>query len=133
MTQRVFLIVVSIFTALSGLGLLLIPAECAGFYGVALDASGDVFARFAGAIVIGLSVAFWYARDGATSMTMGPVLKGVMYAGCTAYFLTLIVVAWAAIGGAFGPAAWVTVVIHAVIAAGFMYFAELRKSPAPAM
>jgi hypothetical protein len=130
MTQRVFPIVVSIVTLLYGLGLLLVPAECAAFYGFTLDASGDVFARFAGAVVIGLAIAFWYARNGDAGLTLAPVLKGVMYAGCTAYVLTLIVVGWGATIGQFGPAAWTTVVIHAVIAFGFMYFAEFRRTAA---
>lgn len=62
------------------------------------------------------------------AMMMSPATKGLLYAGCIFNVLGLIVAAWAATAGRMGAMGWVLAVIQLLLAIGFIYFAEGRRS-----
>jgi hypothetical protein len=130
MTPRIFLTIVAIIFAVSGLGFLLVPGECLNTLGITPDVGGLVAGRIAGQGFFGLAVAFWYARNADMSASMSPAVKGVLYGGCLFNILGVIVAAWAAIAGQIGPAGWAVAAVHLVLAAGFIYFAELKPAAA---
>jgi hypothetical protein len=132
MTAKAFLIIVAILSAIFGLGMLLIPGECLATLGVTIDVSGDVAGRIAGTALIGLAVGFWYARDADMSGMLSPAAKGILYGGCIFNILGVIIAVWATIAGKTGPMGWLLAVIHLVLAVGFIYFAELKRSMARA-
>lgn len=127
MNAKSFLIVASIITVIFGLGMLLAPGECLSVLGVTPDAGGDVAGRVAGTALIGLAVGFWYARD-ADMAGMMPAAKGIMYGGCTFNVLGVIVAVWLTIAGRMGTMGWVLAVIQLLLAIGFIYYAEARRS-----
>lgn len=132
MTAKAFLIIVAILTAIFGLGMVLAPGKCLATLGLTPDVSGDVAGRIAGTALIGLAVGFWYARDADMSGMMSPAAKGVLYGGCIFNILGVIVAIWATISGTMGPMGWVLAVIHLILAIGFIYFAEMKRSMARA-
>jgi hypothetical protein len=132
MNAKSFLIVVSILSAIFGLGMLLAPGECLATLGVTPDVSGDVAGRIAGTALIGLAVGFWYAREADMSGMLGPAAKGVLYGGCIFNILGAVVAAWATIAGKIGPMGWVLAVVHLILALAFIYFAEVKRSMAKA-
>jgi len=132
MSAKAFLIIVSILAAVFGLGMLLAPGECLATLGVTPDVSGDVAGRIAGTALIGLAVGFWYARDADMSGMLSPAAKGVLYGGCIFNILGVIVAVWLTVAGTIGPMGWALAIIHLILAIGFIYFAELKRSMARA-
>lgn len=128
MTLRIFLVIAAIVFAIAGLGFLLVPGECLSSLNLASDPGGIVFGRIAGQGFIGLAIAFWYARNAEMSFELSPALKGVLYGGCSFNVLGVIVAGWATIAGQIGALGWVAVIVHLVLALGFIYFAELKRS-----
>jgi hypothetical protein len=131
MTLRIFLIVAAVIFAVSGLGFLLAPGECLTTLGLTPDTSGLIAGRIAGQGFIAMAVAFWYSRNADVSM-MSPELKGVLYGGCLFNILGVIVAAWATIRGQIAAIGWVDAAIHLVLALGFIYFAEMKRTMARA-
>ena len=132
MTLRLLLIVAAIVFVIFGLGLLLVPAQLMAPYGVALDPAGELMGRLGGQALIGLAIAFWYARDTDVKAAMSPAMKGVLYGGCTFNIIGFIVALWATLTGQMGPGGWIAVAIHAVIGAGFLYYADFSRRAAMA-
>jgi hypothetical protein len=120
MSLRAFLVIPAVIYALLGLGLLFAPEATMGPYAIPLDANAVIMSRIAGAAFIGLAIVFWFAREGGPS----PAQKGVLYGGCAANLLALLGALWVVIGGQVSAGGWLIVVVHAVLAAGFAYYAS---------
>jgi hypothetical protein len=129
MTLRAFLIVPAVVYAIIGLGFLFAPETAMGPYAITLDANGVIMSRIAGAAFIGLAIMFWYARDAETA-PMSPALKGVLYGGCTANVLALLGALRVVLRGQVSPGGWLIVAVHAVLAAGFLYYADFSRRAA---
>lgn len=128
MGSRVFLIIVAVFYLVFGLGMLLTPGECLAFYGIAQDAGTLLVSRIVGACLVGLAVTLWYARDTDLAMELEGAAKGVVYGACTVNVLGAIIAVWATVSGQMAATGWVAAILHAVIAAGLMYFAEFSRT-----
>jgi hypothetical protein len=113
---RLLMIVSGTFEALFGLSALLAPNILIAALGTVPDASSVFLARILGAATLGLGVAALLARDelnakGGLAAAYGLGLYNVLAAGF---------ILWTA-AGIGGAALWGTGLIHAVIAALFVY------------
>ncbi len=123
--MKTFFSVVSALLVLLGAAWLVFPGTMLGRWGVQSDAIGAFVARRYGAMLLGYAVMMWLAR------TAGPSPARVAILGGGAFVTALVTLL--SLGGvltrAVGPGAWTTVVIEAVLAAGFLYYflAERRQ------
>jgi hypothetical protein len=128
MNLRLFLTIVTVVSAIFGLGLLLIPGPFMAAYGLALDEGGQLMGRVAGEALIALGVIMWFSRDG----QMSSVPLAALYGGATFNAIGLIVALWAVLTHLLGSLGWVIVVLHVLLLAGFCYYA-FEGRPKPAM
>lgn len=116
MNRSLFLTIVAVVNALFGLAMLIAPARLATFYGMAFDATSLYVARIAGAILLGLAVTQWAAREAPAS----GLVTGVLVSGLVASGLAVVVEVHGTVEGVVGATAgWSTVILHALFAAGF--------------
>jgi hypothetical protein len=117
MRREHFLVFAAVAYAIFGVGLLVVPAEFMAPFGVPLDASGALMSRVLGSALLFLAALFWMMRGDLTSKTARAVfVTQALYNGVD------IVVLVAAISvGTMGALGWMPVVLHAVLAAGFIW------------
>ena len=128
MNLRLFLIIVTVVSAIFGLGLLFIPGPFMAPFGLALDDGGQFMGRVAGESLIALGVIMWFSRDG----QMSSVPLAALYGGATFNAIGLIVTLWAVLSNLVSSLGWVVVVLHVLLLAGFCYYA-FEGRPKPAM
>ncbi len=114
---RLLMIVSGAFEALFGLSALIAPNMLIAALGTTPDASSVFLARILGAATLGLGIAALLARDdldtkGGLATAYGLALYNVL-AAC--------IILWTAAAVIGGAALWSTGLIHAVIAALFVY------------
>lgn len=117
------LLVKAIISVVSGLGLLLLPGAFMGLAGVTLDASGAVMARMVGALLVGIAVTCWFARNADSSVGREALVLGLFVAD-TLGFVVILLAQLAGLMTAFG---WVFVLLWLLLAAGLGYFRFLAK------
>lgn len=103
--------------ALPGAILVLAPQAIMGIYGLQLDAAGAFAARVQGALMLGLALIFWSARDAGPSA----LRTGVLAAGLLINALQAAITALATISGVLNAAGWPAALLHAALALGFAY------------
>ena len=124
MNRTTFLIIAAIIPALFGIALLLAPAQMAATYGTTLNASGIHVARIAGSSLIVIGWITWGARNGSGAEAM----RAVLVSGAVANVLDLLISGYATMNGVIGSGiGWATVVLHILLAAGFGYFAFVKR------
>jgi hypothetical protein len=125
MTLRFFLIAASAISAFLGLVMLLVPGDGLVLLGATTNVNEEAAGHIAGTALIGLAIAFWYARDAQfETMEMSPAMKGILYGGCFFNSTGVIEAAWLTLAGRLGSLGWVLAAIHLFLAVGFFYFAE---------
>jgi len=117
------LLVKAIISVVSGLALLLLPGAFMGLAGVTLDASGAVMARMVGALLVGIAVICWFAKNADPSVGREALVLGLFVAD-TLGFVVILLAQLAGLMTAFG---WVFVVLWLLLAAGLGYFRFLAR------
>ena len=113
----------AIVSVVSGLALLLLPSAFMGLAGVTLDASGVVMARLVGALLVGIAVICWSARNADPSVGREALVLGLFVAD-TLGFVVILLAQLAGLMTAFG---WVFVLLWLLLAAGLGYLRFLAK------
>lgn len=113
----------AIISIVAGLALLLLPSAFMGLAGVTLDASGVVMARMVGALLVGIAVICWFARNADPSVGREALVLGLFVAD-TLGFVVILLAQFAGLMTAFG---WVFVLLWLLLAAGLGYFRFLAK------
>ena len=88
-----------------------------------LDASGAVMARMVGALLVGIAVICWFARNADPSVGREALVLGLFVAD-TLGFVVILLAQFAGLMTAFG---WVFVLLWLLLAAGLGYFRFLAK------
>lgn len=117
------LLVKAIISVVSGLALLLLPGAFMGLAGVTLDANGAVMARLVGALLVGIAVICWFARNADPSVGREALVLGLFVAD-TLGFVVILLAQLAGLMTAFG---WVFVLLWLLLAAGLGYFRFLAR------
>ena len=124
--MKTFLSVSSLLVAVLGSAWLSVPAAMLGRWGAQTDAIGPFMGRRYGTMLLGYAVILWLSRAAGPSPARTAVLVG---GACATGLITL-----ASLGGIFsgivGPGAWVTVVVEALLASGFLYFLVVERAAA---
>lgn len=117
------LLVKAIISVVSGVALLLLPGAFMGLAGVTLDANGAVMARLVGALLVGIAVICWFARNADPSVGREALVLGLFVAD-TLGFVVILLAQLAGLMTAFG---WVFVLLWLLLAAGLGYFRFLAR------
>jgi hypothetical protein len=123
MKLSALLSVKAIISIVCGLALLLIPGAFMGLAGVNLDPSGTMMARLVGALLIGIAVMCWTARNADPGVGREAFVLG-LFVGDTLGFVVMLLAQLAGLMTAFG---WVFVLLWLVLAACLGYFRFIAK------
>jgi hypothetical protein len=123
MKLSLFLSVKAIISIVCGLALLLIPGAFMGLAGVTLDPGGTVMARLAGALLIGIAIMCWTARNADPSVGREAFVLGLFVADALGFVVILL----AQLAGLMTALGWVAVLLWLVLAAGLGYFRFMAK------
>ena len=123
MKLSLLMLIGAIVTFLFGLGFILVPVWVMSNYGVTLDVSGEFLGRYLGASFLGISALAWLARNAEASATR----RAIVYALFLTSVLGFVVALFDVFTGVGNALVWSTVVIYLFFAAGFGYFAFLKK------
>jgi carboxyl-terminal processing protease len=116
--MRTFFSVASMLLVLLGIGWLLFPETMLDRWAVGTDAVGIFVARRYGALLLGFAAMLWYGRSSGPSPARTAILGGAAFAAAAVAAVSFSGV----ITRTVGPGAWLTAVIEAVLAAGFLFF-----------
>ena len=122
--MKVFLSVAAVLIALLGAAWLLIPEAMLGRWGVQTDPVGVFMGRRYGTVLLGYAVILGLGRASGPSIARTAILAG----GAFVAGLVTLVSLWGVLTSTVGPGAWVTVVIEALLAGGFLYFLVVGRA-----
>lgn len=105
-----------------GIGLLIIPVQFMAMYGVGLNPGGAMMARILGSALIGFALLFYWMRNDGRDTLMS-VLRASFVYNVVDFFVVLS----ATLGGVMNAMGWMPVGLHVFLAAGFGYFAFMKK------
>ena len=116
--MKMFLSVVSVLMVLLGAGWLFFPETMLARWDVETDHIGVYVARRYGGLLFGYAAILWFGRTSGPSAARAAILGGGALVTTVVTLLSLVGV----VTGAIGPGAWGSVVIEALLAAGFVYY-----------
>ena len=122
MNRNAFLVFVAVVSIIYGIGNLLMPAWVNEMHGLTSSPGTSLVSRYLGASLLGLGVMSWFNRDAADSDA-----SGFMRGGLVVAVAGLIVSVQAMMAGLMSTMGWVTVIVQALLALGFMYFAIMKR------
>jgi hypothetical protein len=123
MRLNTFLLIASLVAIVFALGFLLAPAQVPATYGIQADAQVAMMGRFFGAALFHLDVAIYLLRN----VVDPDALRGLVVAGIIGTLLGLLVALHGQLSAVVNALGWSTVLIYALLAAGYASF--LRKRP----
>jgi hypothetical protein len=118
-----FLVVKAIISLAVGIVFALIPAAAMSSFGVTLDPSGTLMARFLGALLIGIGLICWLERNAESQ-----ALQGITLALCVADTIGFIFALLGQLSGLTNALGWVNVAVWLLLALGLGYFRFLKPS-----
>lgn len=124
MERRTFVVIAAAVSLVVGLVDLITPAQLAAIYGITLDPVGAAEARLLGAAYLGYAAINWLARDVREPETQRALAVG----NCGGWAISGVVSAAALSGAVVGGLAWSVVIIDAIFALGWGYFAVARPA-----
>jgi hypothetical protein len=125
MKLPLFLSIKAIISIVCGLALLLIPGTFMGPAGVTLDPSGTLMARLVGALLIGIAIMCWTARNADPSVGREAFVLGLFVADTVGFVVILL----GQLAGLMNALGWVFVLLWLLLAAGLGYFRFIAKRP----
>lgn len=111
-----------------GLGLLIIPLQFMGTYGVMLDSNGMLMARVLGAALTAYALTFWLNRNIPSSDN---AWHNLLITSFIYNVLDIPIVMTAILSGVMNSMGWMPVGLHLFLASTFGYFAFKRKGNLP--
>ena len=114
----------AVLATVFGLAFLLAPQATVSMYGVTTDVAGVFMSRLLGATYLGIGVLTWKAKVAPWDAASRAIVAGL----ATANVIALPVSLYEQLRGTTNALGWLTVVIFAVLAAGYVYFAFNREA-----
>lgn len=119
MNLSTFLTITALIGLVVGLGMLILPEQVFDIAAISLDEGSKSVARSLGALIVAVSLINWIARKVEDSLA----LRAILYGNLALHLLTMVADILAITTGAISEMGWVSVAVHAVLGAGFAYFA----------
>jgi len=116
-----FLLVKAIISLLFGIGFILIPVSVWSIYGVTTDLAGLFSTRFFAALLIGVGLICWLARNADPN-----ALKGITLSLFIADAIGFIVALIGQLSGVMNALGWIVVAIWLFLALGLGYYRFLK-------
>ena len=124
MNLKVFLSFKAIVSLGFGIIMLGVPTIFLPYYGVQLDPIGVVFARWYGAMAIGIGLICWFARTADRSALRQSILLSLFICDTIGFVVSLT----AQLHGLTNVLGWSTVAIWLILAFGLGYFRFIKKA-----
>ena len=111
------LVVAAVIGAVFGVGFVVASGPVLAIYGITLDKAGTLVAQLFGALLIGLAVVNWFARNVTDPEAQRAVVLGNLV-GDVVGFVVILIGQLAGIANAVG---WSSIAIYLLLALGFAY------------
>jgi hypothetical protein len=112
------LMVAAAIAAVFGVGFVVASGPLLSIYGITLDKAGTLVAQLFGALLIGMAILNWFARNVTDPVARRAVVLGNL-AGDVVGFVVILMGQLAGIANALG---WSNVAIYLLLTLGFAYF-----------
>lgn len=116
--MKTFFTAAALITLALGITWLVFPATMLALWGASPDGMTIYVGRRCGALMLGYTAILWHSRAASASAARSAILAG----GAIVTTMMAILSFVGAVTAVIGPAAWIAVVIEALLAAGFLYF-----------
>jgi hypothetical protein len=124
MNIKLLLAIASVVSVLYAIALLLFPRALDVQFGMSPDAETIYIDRFLGGALLALAVISWTVREAADRNAVRGVLLGLSAGSAVA----IVVAIWGVVAGITNAMGWSTVVVFALLLAGYLYY--LFRDPA---
>ncbi|MEO6208197.1 MAG: hypothetical protein ABIP77_09620 [Candidatus Limnocylindrales bacterium] len=124
MNRQTFMGVAAGLSVAAGLAALLAPVQSSALFGLELDAVGISQTRMLGAAYLGYAPIVWYGRK----VQDGAAQRSIALGSFVSWAVSLVVTAAGVIGGLGESQAWLLVVVDAIVAAAWGYFAFFDRA-----
>lgn len=111
------LVVAAVIGAVFGVAFVVASGPLLAIYGITLDKAGTLVAQLFGALLIGLAVLNWFARN----VTDPDARQAVVLGNLTGDVVGFVVILIGQLAGIANTLGWVNVAIYLVLALGFAY------------
>ena len=118
MNVKILLTTIAFYSLFNSVGAIFFPRAYSEPFGVVMEESGLAFAKYLGAIALGLAVLTWSARNLYPSEAIRPVLLG----NFVAYAAAILVSVYLILSEVLNPFGWVLVAIDTLIVFGFGFY-----------
>ena len=126
MSLKNLLMVAAVIGAAFGVAFVVASGPLLAIYGITLDKAGTLVAQLFGALLIGVAVLNWFARDVTDPEARQAVVVGNL-TGDVVGFVVILIGQLAGIANALG---WANVAIYLLLALGFGYVQFMQRSSA---
>ena len=121
MNLSLFLSISAILGLAHGLGFAFTPDAMGNIYGTNTDVTGHLLGRFFGVTLLQVGLITWLMRN-KDEVTLRPLLVGSFWGMLCGLGVSLYGIS----AGLFGLMGWTAVVIYALLAVGYAYYAFMR-------
>jgi hypothetical protein len=111
------LVVAAVIGAVFGVAFVVASGPLLAIYGITLDKAGTLVAQLFGALLIGLAVLNWFARN----VTDPDARQAVVLGNLTGDVVGFVVILIGQLAGIANTLGWVNVAIYLVLGLGFAY------------
>lgn len=126
MSLKNLLMVAAVIGAAFGVAFVVASGPLLAIYGITLDKAGTLVAQLFGALLIGVAVLNWFARNVTDPEARQAVVVGNL-TGDVVGFVVILIGQLAGIANALG---WANVAIYLLLALGFAYVQFMQRSSA---
>ena len=111
------LVVAAVISAVFGVAFVVASGPLLAVYGITLDKAGTLVAQLFGALLIGLAVLNWFARN----VTDPQARQAVVFGNLTGDVVGFVVILIGQLAGIANAIGWSSVAIYLLLALGFAY------------
>lgn len=111
------LVVAAVIGAVYGVAFVVASGPLLAVYGITLDKAGTLVAQLFGALLIGLAVLNWFARN----VTDPEARQAVVFGNLTGDVVGFVVILIGQLAGIANALGWMNVAIYLLLALGFAY------------
>ncbi len=126
MSLKNLLMVAAVIGAAFGVAFVVASGPLLAIYGITLDKAGTLVAQLFGALLIGVAVLNWFARD----VTDPEARQAVVVGNLTGDVVGFVVILIGQLAGIANVLGWANVAIYLLLALGFAYVQFMQRSSA---